>query len=82
MYMYARKLLTEGWGTSRDHGVTRSLQGFPSYLRNLRFSETKALFGVYCGRTLRPAPKSRTRPMPMWNWQDRNTTPIYVMPTL
>jgi hypothetical protein len=44
MYMYARKLLTEGW--SRDHGVTRSLQGFPSYLRNLRFSETKALFGV------------------------------------
>jgi ribonuclease HI len=31
MYMYARKLLTVGW--SRDHGVTRLLQGFPSYLR-------------------------------------------------
>jgi hypothetical protein len=35
----------------RDQDVTRSFQGFPSHLRNLKFSETKALFGVYCNRT-------------------------------
>jgi ribonuclease HI len=39
MYMYARKLLRVGW--SRDHGVTRSLQGFPSYLRNLGLAKSK-----------------------------------------
>jgi hypothetical protein len=39
MYMYAYKLLTVGW--SRDHGVTRSLQSFPSYLWDLRFSDLR-----------------------------------------
>jgi hypothetical protein len=56
--MYARKLLAEGWSRV---WVTRSLQGFPSYLRNLRFSETKALFGVYCGRTP-PDPLRKVEP--------------------
>jgi hypothetical protein len=32
--------------------VTRSFQGFQPHLRNLKFSETNVLFGVYCNRTL------------------------------
>jgi hypothetical protein len=45
----AKKIFLSAW--SLEHASSRSMQGFPPHLKTLKFSETYAIFRVYCSQT-------------------------------